>query len=1124
MTSSRAVVLLCGLCLAAVALFRLVTRSTPTSAVPGVVVEQVEAGGAAALAGIREGDVIGSWKLEGAPPDFPEPTQGELRSPFAVTQIEIEQGPRADVRLSGHRAGRALIFDLPQRGWRMTTRPPLPAPELEVYLEGRRRIEKGRDPEGIALWREAAARLSNAGRTSDAVWLLSRIAEASSRAGVWPGAQQAWEAAIRQVARSDEWARIRLHQSYAAALRRRNEYARSPAEYRKALDIANRHAPNGLAVASLLAGLGDVEESVDEYAPARDFYVRALVIRQRLAPDSVAVAESLGALGRVTAENDSAEDLCSRSVALWEELAPDALEMATALNDLGAVYFLRGDVAAARPLHERALAIAMRLEPGGLDQAASLYRLGNVAWRRGDLAAAEDFHRRALAIRQDLAPESAAVEASLNSLGNVAGTRKDLAAAERFHRQALALGEKRAPHAVEPMLHNLGEDARLLGDYATAEALYRRALEMYERLPEGSGRDAVTANTLVSLAAVARDRGDLAEAERIARNALAIREKLEPGSLHLAEDREVLADILRDGGRWAEARDAYERILRVASRTVPGSELEARALHALGRLEVRDGRIEQAAGRFRLAVDALESQKGKLGGSIEARELFSAIYADYYRDLLEVLVDLGRSAEAFRVLERSHARLLLAMLAERDLVLASNLPPELEAERASADADYDRTQKELRELPPKEHVRRSRLLERLAVLRERRNETVEKIKRASPRYASLRYPQPLDATAARAALDPGTLLLSFSVGRERSFLFALEPAATGRPGLTVYTLAAGDASLRAAVGAHRNLLDLHGASSTSNADAARNLAERSRSLYATLLAPAEPLIARSERLLIVPDGPLHTLPFAALLRAGEDGAARSLVEWKPLHTAISATVYAELKKARGGPRRDPAVIVAAFGDPRYPTAPEKKAAVLRAGLKFQPLPESRQEVQEIASLYAPRSVAYLGAEATEERARSIGRDVPLIHYACHALVDERFPLDSALVFSIPERPREGQDNGLLQAWEIFEKMRIDADLVTLSACESGLGKEMGGEGLIGLTRAFQYAGARSVLASLWKVEDKSTAALMKRFYANLKAGGTKDEALRLAQVELIRSAEFSAPRDWAAFQLNGYLK
>jgi CHAT domain-containing protein len=125
------------------------------------------------------------------------------------------------------------------------------------------------------------------------------------------------------------------------------------------------------------------------------------------------------------------------------------------------------------------------------------------------------------------------------------------------------------------------------------------------------------------------------------------------------------------------------------------------------------------------------------------------------------------------------------------------------------------------------------------------------------------------------------------------------------------------------------------------------------------------------------------------------------------------------------------------------------------------------------------------------------------------------------VFTIPDKPREGQDNGLLQAWEIFENVRIDADLVTLSACESGLGKEMGGEGLIGLTRAFQYAGARSILASLWMVEDQSTAELMKRFYGYLKSGKTKDEALRLAQIDLIHSPNFSRPRDWAAFELIG---
>ena len=347
-------------------------------------------------------------------------------------------------------------------------------------------------------------------------------------------------------------------------------------------------------------------------------------------------------------------------------------------------------------------------------------------------------------------------------------------------------------------------------------------------------------------------------------------------------------------------------------------------------------------------------------------------------------------------------------------------------------------------------------------------------------------------------------------------------------------MAIGEKDLRDSVKAFRKLI----AWNTSSPE----LERRARALYDLLVAPVEPRVAASDRLLIVADGPLHTLPWATLMRDSKPGSPRYLAEWKPIHTAASATAFAELKRLRSGAHRDGPIDVAAFGDPKYP-APGSRAgsamrgtgaesepgdaygepqldAILRSGFRLEPLPLSRGEVETIASLYAPRSTAYLGSDATESRARSVGRDVSLIHYACHAVLDERFPLDSALVFTIPEKP-QADDNGLLQAWEILEKMRIDADLVTLSACESGLGREAGGEGLVGLTRAFQFAGAHSVLASLWKVDDRSTAALMKGFYRHLKAGKSKDEALRLAQVELIHSADFAQPRFWAAFQING---
>jgi CHAT domain-containing protein len=336
------------------------------------------------------------------------------------------------------------------------------------------------------------------------------------------------------------------------------------------------------------------------------------------------------------------------------------------------------------------------------------------------------------------------------------------------------------------------------------------------------------------------------------------------------------------------------------------------------------------------------------------------------------------------------------------------------------------------------------------------------------------------------------------------------------PGLEVFPLPLGDLSLRQRVGAFRNLLQHAGSDS-------KALARQARELYDLLLRPADARIAAAARILLSPDGPLHTLPFAALVRDG-----RFLAEQKPIHTVASATVYAELKKSRRERPSSLRMEIAAFGDPSYPPLspgqpsaahPEVRAALGR-GLELTPLPATRDEVRGITALY-PEARTFLGAEATEGRAKSIGKDARYLHFACHGLLDERFPLNSALALSIPDQPREGQDNGLLQAWEIFESLRLDADLVTLSACDSAMGSEMGGEGLLGLTRAFQYAGARSVLASLWSISDISTAGLMKRFYSHLRAGKTKDEALQAAQAALIRSSDFSHPYHWAAFQLVG---
>nr|MCH9649715.1 CHAT domain-containing protein [Deltaproteobacteria bacterium] len=388
-----------------------------------------------------------------------------------------------------------------------------------------------------------------------------------------------------------------------------------------------------------------------------------------------------------------------------------------------------------------------------------------------------------------------------------------------------------------------------------------------------------------------------------------------------------------------------------------------------------------------------------------------------------------------------------------------------------------------------------------------------------PRLSALRYQPSLPLEGILSKLDPGTALISFSLGAQESQAFLLQPGAP----LKVFDLAIGEDGLRSQIDGL--------VATTLEPDSFR---PRAKALYRLLLAPLESSLASAQRLLILPDGPLHRLPWSALIRIQGDEQEQFLVEWKPISTAISATLWAQLKERRSEKKGD--LQLAAYGAPQPPpqsvqwTQEEPQEITSRSsllrGLDLGPLPHSRQEVEGIASLY-PGAQSYLGARASEETARRVSPKARTVHFAVHGILDSRFPLNSGLVLTVPESPESSGENGFLQAWEIFEDLRLKADLVVLSACDSGLGEDAGDEGLIGLTRAFQYAGARTVAASLWKVSDQATSKLMTRFHHHLRQGRPMDQALRSAQLELLRSAESaetldtSLPFYWAAFQLYG---
>jgi CHAT domain-containing protein/Tfp pilus assembly protein PilF len=1048
--------------------------ATTAESGPGVVLEEVGQGSALEKAGLLPGDLLLAWERASDPPANPEGSQGEIQTVFDWFWVRTEQAPRGGVRLRGERDGVATLFEIPKGPeWDAQVRPRMADDLFQIYAEGRRRVEAGDLEGGVSRWNELGQRAE----PSLKCWLLLQVSEAWSQGGQGDRARSALQEALAEA--RDAQTKVEILEALGENHRYAGELARAETSLRSALEVGEAAWGESLRVAGTLARLGNVLRLLNRLDEAAQLQGRALAIRQRWAPDSPAVADSLHHLALVSYHQGDLEAMSGHVQRALEILArgpSDSLALADALNDQASLTAELGRYAEATATAQRALAILERRAPGSIALATNIARLGLLARVLGDTESAVELLQRALAIREKLAPASLGSAAILDNLGAIALERGDLATAAELCQRALAIVERAAPQSnlMVVSLNTLGEVARLRGDLDQAWKLHSRALEI--------SRFDVAAFTLNLLGTVAEARGDFDAALDLHRRALAIHER--------APDR--LGEIL--------------------------------ALQQLGRLYRRLRQPEQAAQLLARGIDTLESQVGRLGGSQDLQAPFRARHEEIYRDAVEVELERGHAAEAFHLVERSRARSFLTLLSERDLAFSSEIPEALERSRRNNAAHYDQTLRKLAQWTPAAGEEARETFQReLSRLRRERDQIAAEIRKASPRLAALRQPQPLDLTAARKVLDPGTLALSYSVGKDQTALFAV----TREGGLRVEILNIGEERLRQDVQHFLERIQLQ--------EAPVDLA---RSLYRTLIGPVSDIVERSDRVLILPDGPLHRLPFGALIRDTDRG--QYLAEWKPLHSALSLTVYGTLRVSQSAPSSSTTAVVA-FGDPRFSkdvaTSGETGDLILRSpGLRsfdWAPLPYSRREVERIGEVY-PGARLYLGEEATEERAKAVGREARILHFSTHGYLDDRTPLDSALVLTIPEDLRPGRDNGLLQVWEIFESVRLDADLVVLSGCETALGRELSGEGLIGLTRAFQYAGARSVVASLWSVTDQVTAELMTRFHRHLAAGLSKDEALRQTQIELIHQpvritiangqaveTDASAPFFWAAFQIFG---
>lgn len=976
------------------------------------------------------------------------------------------------------------------------------------------------------------------------------------------------------------------------------DLGRAETAHQQAREIRAVEAPGSLILAESIEDLGNVSHDRAQYQLSSALHQEALDIRRRLAPGSSLEAKSLGNLGGVALETgqiEKAERLITRVYEIFSRVAPRSRNQANTLHNMATISVLRGNLQAAEKYYLTALEIEGNIDPAGAKLIDIRYNLGNLYFEQSRFVDASEMFLRALDLYRKSGWESLILARILNGLGNVAFQRSDVDAADEYYREALSAAEQIEPSGVESAkcLQNIALVALKRGQIPLSQTLLEQALTLYRQFARGTRSEAgllrhlgvvfdlegkrnearrlyhaaltviesslgrnspERANILEDIAILQADAGVFADAERLNLEAMRIHQLASGDSVQLTLIYIRLGTLAFQGRRLEEARAYFNRVLSLVPKISVGySPDESMALYWLGRVASETGKESEARALWLRAIDALERYEDRLGLNHLSPVARPQRDRSFYRDLIRLLVNGGDTMDAFAIVERHKARLLLHETAERDVL------DFLETE--ASESGLQGVSKSGQDCEDIGIMRHSTSLEKplfatpsngsdsSLLLEDERAARIARIRRNQPRLAALRFPEPLSGFGARENLDAGSVLISYFSGSEETFIFSIPAKGT----TTVSIAPVNEKTLRQRVERFRELLSLARPGSQIGELRIAELRQLGKELYDLLLMPAEAEIEKAARVMIVADGPLHYLPFAALTREvlGEDGIRRDeyLAEWKPFHSVLSATLFTELKKGRRDPAKHEdgaAFEFMAFGDPVYPTSvtikePDKivdirvRSAARRGGLDLARLPYTRREIEGIAALFpSDRVRTLLGTEATEEKVKAIGKGSRILHFATHARLDDRFPLNSSLVLSMPEGFPKDHENGLLQVWEIFESVRLDADLVVLSACDSGLGEEQGGEGLIGLTRAFQFAGARTVIASLWEVRDEATAELMIRFYRHLTSGQPKDQALQAAQRELLAGPieipgpdgetilfDATAPYYWAAFQVIG---
>ncbi len=1102
------------------------TGRTPGQVQPGLVVERVSKGLSGDKAELREGDLLLGWNHGDS--------SGAFDAPVELSNVEIEQRPLGKVAVTGLRGAEAHQWILGAEIWGLRVRPNFSGEMLASYQRADDLAKAGKMADALSTWRSLADSSPSEPRWLRS-WFYSHAALAASDKHLWKECDENSLDALNAAHEAGPLALAQLNRSWAGCYFSRSDWPNAEKKYKDAL-----------------AALGDSDSHG---------LFRAIIF------------ESLGASARYQSHLDESEAYWQKALALQQKLAPASMDLSSSFIGLGTVANEHGDLSKAEGYWKNALEISRSLGPSGTTAASTLVNLGSIARQRGDLAQAEAYYREAIDSVQNDGVAKRVIASSLHGLGNVAMFRHDLVKAEEYDLRALKLDEEISGESADTAgaLTSLGSVVEAAGDLKKAEDYLRRALAIREKTAPGSK---FHGEATASLAALMAAKGDLDAADLLQARAVEMEQKVATGSPLLAETYSGWGDILRDRGDFPAAEEKYRMALAIWDKLAPGSMYQAETLGELAKIAVRKKQPEIALSLYAQALTALEGQVFRLGGGSDVRSDFRARHASYYNSYAGLLISQNKPELAFEVLERSRARTLLETLASGQVNIRRGVSPALLDKARSLRADITaKSDIRIRLLSEKQHSEeRVKALEsEISTLLDQQRDVENQILASSPEYVALALPKTLHTTdVQQKLLDADTLLLEYSLGEDGSYLLAVSANS-----LQAFLLPKKSEIEDAARPLYETLArHLSGTTSQERiaelkkAEAAYPLA--AARLSQMVLGPVSALLP-GKRLVIVADGALQYIPFSMLPEPAPNRNAGAPVPLIVNHEVVnlpSASVLALLRQQHAG--RKPAPRLAAVladpvfqkDDPRVhavPRAPDQPSGQAFDGVRLLPavtpvaaddlqadlltrsagdlglsrggqlnLPRllySRQEAEAIRAITPAGEInEALDFQATRAAAlRPELRNYRIIHFATHGLLNSEHPELSGLVFSLVNEKGQPQD-GFLQLQDIYN-LDLPADLVVLSACETGLGKEINGEGLIGLTRGFMYAGATRVVASLWNVSDVGTSMLMAEFYRSMEKDHlTPAAALRAAQIHMWKQKRWSSPYYWAAFQIQGEWK